>query len=488
MAVRQYVERQLYFIVNFFKGVVMDGLSNIKPTSKMNTSIISATQRICDIFSILLGWIGIVTYFNAVVSNYFLFCVIILFQFVTGLNNVYMTWRGERLYTTLQRINLNFLFCFISCWFVVSISRNDFFSDVDVFIIWVVITFCFFFVFNLLIRYACGFMRKNGIRIKKVAIFGVSENSYRLFSHFSDYPWLGFSVYGFYNSMVVNGVSGKPIRYIGDENDLINDIDSGLVDHVYIATEYYNDDEIRSLLLKLSNTTSSVHYIPSAISYGLLQTTNTDIEGIPILPVHETSFNGMNMLLKRLMDILFSMMLIILFLPVMMIVFLSIKLTSSGPVIFKQKRYGLDGKEINILKFRTMYHSLIDKSLRQATIDDLRVTKVGRFLRRTSLDELPQLFNVLFGTMSLVGPRPHAIAHNEEFRKLIHGYMLRHKVKPGITGWAQICGWRGETDTLEKMKKRIEYDLFYINNWTLIFDIKILFLTVFYGLLNKNAY
>lgn len=135
-----------------------------------------------------------------------------------------------------------------------------------------------------------------------------------------------------------------------------------------------------------------------------------------------------------------------------------------------------------------MHDSANGNNIRQATIDDSRVTKIGRILRRTSLDELPQLFNVFLGSMSLVGPRPHAVAHNEEFRKLIHGYMLRHKVKPGITGWAQICGWRGETDTLDKMKKRIEYDFYYINNWSVMFDVKILFLTIIHGLWNKNAY
>ncbi|MGT9368971.1 sugar transferase, partial [Escherichia coli] len=162
--------------------------------------------------------------------------------------------------------------------------------------------------------------------------------------------------------------------------------------------------------------------------------------------------------------------------------------TSKGPVIFRQVRYGMDGKPIKVWKFRSMTVMENDDKVIQATKNDIRVTKVGKFLRSTSLDELPQFFNVLFGQMSVVGPRPHAVSHNEQYRSLIQGYMLRHKVKPGITGLAQINGWRGETDTLEKMEKRIEYDLLYIRGWSIWLDLKIIFLTVFKGFINKSAY
>jgi putative colanic acid biosynthesis UDP-glucose lipid carrier transferase len=172
----------------------------------------------------------------------------------------------------------------------------------------------------------------------------------------------------------------------------------------------------------------------------------------------------------------------------MLVIAAAVKITSPGPVIFKQIRYGLDGKAIKVWKFRSMSTMDNGSSVKQATKNDARITPLGAFLRRTSLDELPQFINVLQGQMSIVGPRPHAVAHNEEYRKLIKGYMLRHKVKPGITGWAQINGWRGETDTLDKMEKRVEYDLAYIRNWTVWLDVKIVFLTVFKGFINKNAY
>ncbi|MFB1340553.1 exopolysaccharide biosynthesis polyprenyl glycosylphosphotransferase, partial [Escherichia coli] len=174
--------------------------------------------------------------------------------------------------------------------------------------------------------------------------------------------------------------------------------------------------------------------------------------------------------------------------PILLIIACLIKLTSPGPIIFKQTRYGMDGKPIKVWKFRSMSVMENDNKVIQATKNDIRITKIGRLLRRTSLDELPQFFNVLFGGMSIVGPRPHAVAHNEQYRNLIEGYMLRHKVKPGITGWAQINGWRGETDTLEKMEKRVEFDLEYIREWSIWLDLKIIFLTIFKGFINKSAY
>lgn len=196
----------------------------------------------------------------------------------------------------------------------------------------------------------------------------------------------------------------------------------------------------------------------------------------------------MNMVFKRCEDVIIASIILMLIFPLLMIIALMVKLTSPGPVIFKQTRYGIDGKAIRVWKFRTMKVMENDSIVKQATKNDSRVTKVGSFLRKTSLDELPQFINVLSGQMSIVGPRPHAVAHNEQYRNLIEGYMLRHKVKPGITGWAQINGWRGETDTLDKMEKRIEFDLEYIREWSIWLDLKIILLTVFKGFVSKTAY
>ncbi|HBR2507979.1 TPA: exopolysaccharide biosynthesis polyprenyl glycosylphosphotransferase [Klebsiella pneumoniae] len=212
------------------------------------------------------------------------------------------------------------------------------------------------------------------------------------------------------------------------------------------------------------------------------------MNGVPVVPLFDTPLNGINMVFKRVEDVFFSIIILFLISPVLAVIALLIKLTSPGPILFKQIRYGMDGKAIKVWKFRSMKVMENDDRVIQATKNDTRVTKVGGFLRKTSLDELPQFINVLFGSMSIVGPRPHAVAHNEQYRKLIQGYMLRHKVKPGITGLAQVNGWRGETDTLDKMEKRIEYDLEYIRTWNIVLDIKIIFLTVFKGFIGKTAY
>ncbi|EHU6064699.1 exopolysaccharide biosynthesis polyprenyl glycosylphosphotransferase, partial [Escherichia coli] len=212
------------------------------------------------------------------------------------------------------------------------------------------------------------------------------------------------------------------------------------------------------------------------------------INGVPVVPLYESPLSGINMVFKRLEDIIVSLSILIVISPVLLIIACAVKFTSPGPVIFRQIRYGMDGKSIKVWKFRSMTVMENDNNVTQATKHDLRVTKVGKFLRRTSLDELPQFFNVLFGQMSVVGPRPHAVSHNEQYRTLIKGYMLRHKVKPGITGLAQVNGWRGETDTLDKMQKRVEYDLLYIRNWSIWLDLKIIFLTIFKGFVNKSAY
>ncbi|PIX80383.1 MAG: undecaprenyl-phosphate glucose phosphotransferase, partial [Piscirickettsiaceae bacterium CG_4_10_14_3_um_filter_44_349] len=213
------------------------------------------------------------------------------------------------------------------------------------------------------------------------------------------------------------------------------------------------------------------------------------LKGLPVISVYDTPLNSSTArMLKRFEDVTLSTLILILISPIMIALAIGVKLSSPGPILFKQKRYGLNGKEIKVYKFRSMTTQDNGATINQATKNDPRITKFGAFIRKTSLDELPQFINVIQGKMSIVGPRPHANAHNEQYRKLVPQYMQRHLVKPGITGWAQINGWRGETETLDKMEKRIEFDLHYINNWSLWFDIKIIILTVFKGFIDKNAY
>lgn len=248
------------------------------------------------------------------------------------------------------------------------------------------------------------------------------------------------------------------------------------------------EHRIREVLHYCSDTTANVYLIPNFFVYNLMNSRWQSIGPIQALSVYDTPFQGASEALKRIEDIIVSTLILLLIAIPMVLIACAVKLSSPGPVIFKQKRYGLDGKKILIYKFRSMTTQDNGPVVKQATKDDPRITKLGAFLRKTSLDELPQFINVLQGRMSIVGPRPHAVAHNEEYRKIIKGYMLRHKVRPGITGWAQVNGFRGETDTVEKMQKRVEYDLEYIHNWSVMLDVKIIMKTAVGSLFDKNAY
>jgi len=238
----------------------------------------------------------------------------------------------------------------------------------------------------------------------------------------------------------------------------------------------------------LNDTTASIYFVPDMFINNLMQGRIDAVGKVPVVAVCESPFTGVNGMIKRGSDIILSILILLLVSPIMLIISLSIMLTSPGAIIFQQRRYGLNGEQILVSKFRSMTVCEDGDTIQQAHKNDSRITPVGAFLRKTSLDELPQFFNVLQGRMSIVGPRPHAVAHNELYRTMIKGYMVRHKVKPGITGWAQVNGWRGETDTLDKMKMRIDYDLAYLQNWSLALDLYIIFKTIIVVIKDKHAY
>lgn len=247
---------------------------------------------------------------------------------------------------------------------------------------------------------------------------------------------------------------------------------------VYLSLPMASQPRIIKLLDELKDTTASVYFLPDIFLTDLIQGRIGQVDGIPVVAVCETPLIGIDSIIKRCGDIGFSLMVLTLLSPLLIAISIGVKLSSSGPIIFRQRRYGLDGKEILVYKFRSMTVCDDSNNIVQASKQDMRITGLGAILRKTSLDELPQFFNVLQGRMSVVGPRPHAVAHNEIYRKLIKGYMVRHKVKPGITGWAQVNGLRGETDTLEKMQARIEHDIDYLRNWSPRLDIYIILKTI----------
>jgi putative colanic acid biosysnthesis UDP-glucose lipid carrier transferase len=263
---------------------------------------------------------------------------------------------------------------------------------------------------------------------------------------------------------------------------------SNPVDIIYIALPMASQPRIIKLLEELRDTTASIYFVPDIFVFDLIQARLDSIGDLPLVAVCETPFYGFNGLVKRASDFVIACFILLLISPLLVAIAIGVKLSSPGPVLFKQRRYGVDGRQIYVYKFRSMTVTEDGDVVRQATRNDSRVTPFGAFIRRTSLDELPQFINVLQGRMSVVGPRPHAVAHNELYRKLIRGYMIRHKVKPGITGLAQVNGCRGETDTVEKMKARIEHDLAYLRNWSLLLDLQIILKTVVVVLRKQNAY
>jgi len=277
-------------------------------------------------------------------------------------------------------------------------------------------------------------------------------------------------------------------KLLGMLSDVSDYVRRNAVREVYITLPLGSQPRIVQLLEQIQGTTASLFFVPDVFGISIIQGRLQDINGVPVVGICETPFTGTNELVKRVSDIVLAILILILISPILLAVAIGVKLSSPGPIVFKQRRNGLDGEEIIVYKFRSMRTTDNGPVVKQATKGDPRITRFGAFIRKTSLDELPQFINVLQGRMSIVGPRPHAVAHNEEYRKLIKAYMVRHKVKPGITGWAQVNGLRGETDTIDKMKARVEYDLEYLRNWSLGLDLQIIIRTARLMLFDRHAY
>ncbi len=332
---------------------------------------------------------------------------------------------------------------------------------------------------------------RHGWNTRGFAIVGANELGYQLARNIEGSPQMGLKLIGFFDDRPPERRGAVPSDIgacLGNLDDLLEQTRDGRVHMIYITLPLRAEQRVKNVLARLSDTTASVYVVPDFFVFELLHSRWTNIGGLPAVSIFETPLYGVGGAIKRVIDVVLASVFLVLTSWLLLAISVAVKLTSRGPVLFKQKRYGLDGRPINVWKFRSMKVCENGATVTQAVRDDPRVTRLGAFLRRSSLDELPQLFNVLEGTMSLVGPRPHANAHNEEYRKQIKGYMLRHKVKPGITGLAQVSGWRGETDTLDKMLKRVECDHQYIRDWSPWLDMKILVRTVFTVLAKQNAY
>jgi putative colanic acid biosynthesis UDP-glucose lipid carrier transferase len=416
---------------------------------------------------------------------------VIGFYLVAEITGMYRNWRGALVEREIG--------CALLTWGVAigGVAATAYFTrwlpvfPRRVLLLWCLVAPALIAASRVTIRRVMQLLRARGVNTRRYAIVGVNELAFQLAKNIEASPELGLRLVGFYDDRPVQRTLPVPAEIgqrVGNVQELVAHARQRELDMIYITFPMRAEERIRKILEKLGDTTASVYLVPDFFVFELLHSRWTSISGLPVVSVFENPFYGIDGMVKRFLDLcLASLMLLAAAVPMAVIAAL-IKLTSPGPVFFRQLRYGLDGREILVWKFRTMRVCEDGGTVKQATRNDSRVTPLGAVLRKTSLDELPQLFNVLEGNMSLVGPRPHANTHNEEYRTLIQGYMLRHKVKPGITGLAQVSGWRGETDTLEKMQRRIECDHRYIREWSLWMDIKILLRTIWVVIRGQNAY
>jgi putative colanic acid biosynthesis UDP-glucose lipid carrier transferase len=471
-------------------------MHRISSESRLSESARSVAARLADAVSVIIPlYLTVAMYLQpsywtdkytiAVISGTILFY---LFSRVTNL------YQSVRLTPFTQFINLVLLtwlgtvLCLLVLGYIFKITHE--YSRI-VLGVWLIATPMLQLLWRAGYKSLLRVARLRGYDTRSAVIVGTDSSAIGLCKTITEMPWLGYKIVGFIDKdFEINDktkfIEGIPV--LGDFDSLIKLSENNEIDVVYIALPLSEEVAIANVMQKLSDTTVSVFLVPGINLFQLMHSQWVMIGSIPAISVVENTQFGIGSWLKRLEDIIVSLIAIILFSLPMMIIAILVKLSSPGPVFYKQARYGLMGEKIIVWKFRSMKVVEDDAEFKQATRDDERITPVGRFIRKTSLDELPQFFNVLHGDMSVVGPRPHAVAHNEEFRGTIWGYMMRHMVKPGITGWAQIHGLRGETETKDKMELRIKYDLEYINTWSLWLDFRIIFITPVILFKGENAY
>ena len=416
---------------------------------------------------------------------------IVFFLVLAESRGIYGSWRTLHIRDEALRVTLVWAvvtFCLVFFGFVTKTTVQ--YSRIMM-IEWAILVPFALMAERTILRGALHLFREQGLNSRTYAIVGKNDLADRILNAVDDEKWMGMHLAGIYDDRSVERLndrraSGKTVK--GTLRDLLRDCRSGMIDYVYISLPMKAEKRVIDLVNELADTTVSVYFVPDVFISDLMNSRWMSLNGVPVVSVFESPFFGVDGWLKRLEDLLLGGLILALAAIPMIAIGVGVKLTSPGPVFFRQRRYGLNGRVVGVWKFRTMRALEDGDAVPQAIKADPRITPFGGYLRRTSLDELPQFFNVLMGDMSIVGPRPHAVSHNEQYRRLIHGYMLRHKVKPGVTGWAQVNGWRGETDTLEKMRRRVDYDLEYVRNWSLGLDLKIIALTIARGFTGKNVY
>nr|WP_290829925.1 undecaprenyl-phosphate glucose phosphotransferase [Halomonas sp.] len=408
-------------------------------------------------------------------------CIALLVLVINSMANSYRAWRIPSIFQMIGNLML--------VWGAVGITAASliyFAHAAERFSrLWIGMTLIISFVMaggaRILVQLGLQHIRLRGGARRPVFLVGPSQNVLDVAKGIRSASWEGHTIAG------VERLKSKLDEH--NVERIVRRIIQSRAREVWICVPLEMGETVRTLFYSLRNHTAEVRFIPAFEDMHLLNHRMSEVADHYAIDLSVSPMSGMSRFLKRSEDIIIGALISFLILPVCIVIAIGIKATSPGPVLFKQYREGSNGRCFKVYKFRSMYvHNEESGKVTQATKNDSRITPIGAFLRRTSLDELPQFFNVLQGRMSIVGPRPHALAHNEQYKELVESYMRRHKVKPGITGWAQVNGLRGETDTLHKMQRRVEHDLWYIDNWSLWLDLKIIFLTIFTGFSNKNAY
>jgi Undecaprenyl-phosphate glucose phosphotransferase len=426
-------------------------------------------------------------------SDEYLFVILLACLLTTMLFpgfQLYASWRGESLEKELRKI--------LTAWGTVAVLLLLLGAAIKTTAVysrlwmsyWFAVSGILLIASRLALRSLLHWLRFQGLNERRVIIAGSGELADTVTDRLLNNRWIGLKLLGCFAESDSNLEDrDRRVPVLGTFDRLAEFLDHHQVDQIWLAVPWSQQKIIDQVLYELRHSTVDIHMVPDLVSYRLLNTSITEIAGLPVLNLSTSPMHGISQILKLIEDATLSLIILLLISPLMLLIAIGVKLSSPGPILFRQKRHGYDGREVEIWKFRSMrVHQEEDDKVTQATRNDARITAFGAFLRNTSLDELPQFINVLQGRMSIVGPRPHAVVHNNYYKHEIEHYMLRHKVKPGITGWAQIHGLRGETDTLEKMRQRVEYDLYYIENWSLWFDLKIIGLTLLNGFVNPNAY
>lgn len=444
----------------------------------------------CLLASAIIGWLAEIP-----IEDQQDWALLILVQIFVGMllfqqHDLYRSWRGRPYSDQFSRLVLAWVLISVILWVIWQALDLENVVDGATLGLWLGTSLLFIVIQRALFHVGIRHFRKQGLNSKRVLIYGAGTLGRSIANQIRRSPESGFEVAGYLDDNPnLRGKKIESVEVFGGAASLEDILAPNAIDELWVALPLSATEKVSGVLEISNRYVVSVRLFPDLYGLTLLNHSVSELLGFPIIDLNVDRMQGFNRLIKEIEDKVLGLVLFIAALPMIGMIALIIRLSSEGPVLFKQRRRGWDGKPFTIYKFRTMkVHTEPPGQLTQATVDDHRFTAIGRWLRRTSLDELPQLYNVLQGRMSLVGPRPHAIEHDNFYEKHIEGYLRRHRVKPGITGWAQINDLRGEVQEIEEMSRRVKHDLYYIEHWSLWFDVRIILATILKIFFSKKAW